>query len=162
MAMKQKTVSIVFIFLCLAIASCDKKEYDVTIDYGFGQVETTTYEKMDEVTIPKLENKNDYFFMGWTENQNVEPTYVSYTFFITSNKTFYAVWKKKGYVWLYDGVSSSKDYEYAAPEGYEMDLSSEKPTVSYEPYYSFLGWSTDGTEDNILSQITLQSHNIRF
>ena len=171
--MNRKVLLAICLFLCATLTSSSdcgggggedddpivkEKEYNVTIDYGFGKVETTSYKQYERVNIPSLndteQDGTEYIFCGWVESKDEKPKYASLDIIITSDKTYYAIWKKKCYIYFNDLISTSKNMLYSNVEGEELNTSGVNPYAYLEPYYVFKGWSTDGKEGNIVSKVS--------
>lgn len=158
--MRQKMYLIVLLFLCTIMTGCDSCKCELTLDKGFGNVETTKYKYEDLVHVPILSDKDDYSFEGWAETKDGEYSFSSMTFEITSDETYYALWKKKCKILFNDLYSKSIDQGYLVSLGYELSLSGITPNIYLEPYFTFKGWSTDGKAENIISTITITEEDI--
>ena len=72
---KQKVLTIMMLFFFGVVITGCTKEYDLTLDYGFGKVETTSYKNLERVNVPLLKNTvqdgTEYTFCGWAESKDV-------------------------------------------------------------------------------------------
>lgn len=170
--MRPNIYLIVLLFLCAVFTSCCHdceetkcyEEYIVTLDMGFGQIEQSYYKYEETVTIPKLDDKEWYWFLGWSTTKDGEPIFTSLTFDITSDVKpdikYYAVWGKVYDVFLDDLYSYSKNRIFTVREGSMLNLSDIFPLADLQPYYVFKGWSTDGREEHIISEILVDKADI--
>ncbi|MDR0850457.1 MAG: InlB B-repeat-containing protein [Christensenellaceae bacterium] len=101
--------------------------------------------------LPTPTNRNYYTFIGWYADSMCSQAFTGTTFL--ADITLYAGWSANTYIIALNSNGGVAVSNVTAPYGASVTL----PTTTMVGY-SFLGWSTDGTSNNIVNYTTMPAN----
>ena len=153
-------------FFGVVITGCDSCEKELTLDYGFGKIETEGYKYGTIVNVYAPQDIDGYKFMGWSSSKNGTPESRNLMLTMDKNYTYYAIWSPYYTVTFILYYLEDGSYRYSTKsylEGTTLTLNNEITWNDDDvPPYLFVGWSTDKDGTNMIDKFTVNENTFIF
>lgn len=121
---------------------------------GGSEIDSVTGDIGTEITEPLDPTKDGYDFDGWYTDENLTQSY-DFTKMPNEDATVYAKWEPK--IYDIDYILNGGTNDSANPATYTVESDTISLNSPTKEYFDFLGWYSEDTFDNEVTEITSES-----